>query len=194
MSVQGQGHADELFAALGEQLAVQDAQIELVVIGGSALLAIGLISRPTRDVDVVGLLTAEGIADPRPLPEPVVVARARVARDFGLPEDWLNTGPADLLDFGLPDGLVERLDRRDYGPALSIHFASRFDQIHLKLYAMADQGPGRHEADLRALNPTHDELLTAARWTRTHDPSEGFREQLVAALFYLGIQDATLDT
>ena len=34
MSVQGQGHADELFAALGEQLAVQDAQIELVVIGG----------------------------------------------------------------------------------------------------------------------------------------------------------------
>ena len=194
MSVQGQGHADELFAALGEQLAVQDAQIELVVIGGSALLAIGLISRPTRDVDVVGLLTAEGIADPRPLPEPVVVARARVARDFGLPEDWLNTGPADLLDFGLPDGLVGRLDRRDYGPALSIHFASRFDQIHLKLYAMADQGPGRHEADLRALNPTHDELLTAARWTRTHDPSEGFREQLVAALFYLGIQDATLDT
>ena len=193
MSVQGQGHADELFAALGEQLAVQDAQIELVVIGGSALLAIGLISRPTRDVDVVGLLTAEGIADPRPLPEPVVVARARVARDFGLPEDWLNTGPADLLDFGLPDGLVGRLDRRDYGPALSIHFASRFDQIHLKLYAMADQGPGRHEADLRALNPTHDELLTAARWTRTHDPSEGFREQLVAALFYLGIQDATLD-
>ena len=193
MSVQGQGHADELFAALGEQLAVQDAQIKLVVIGGSALLAIGLISRPTRDVDVVGLLTAEGIADPRPLPEPVVVARARVARDFGLPEDWLNTGPADLLDFGLPDGLVERLDRRDYGPALSIHFASRFDQIHLKLYAMADQGPGRHEADLRALNPTHDELLTAARWTRTHDPSEGFREQLVAALFYLGIQDATLD-
>lgn len=194
MSVQGQGHADELFAALGEQLAVQDAQIELVVIGGAALLAIGLISRPTRDVDVVGLLTAEGIADPRPLPEPVVVARARVARDFGLPEDWLNTGPADLLDFGLPDGLVGRLDRRDYGPALSIHFASRFDQIHLKLYAMADQGPGRHEADLRALNPTHDELLTAARWTRTHDPSEGFREQLVAALFYLGIQDATLDT
>lgn len=194
MSVQGKGHADELFAALGEQLAVQDAQIDLVVIGGSALLAIGLISRPTRDVDVVGLLTAEGIADPRPLPEPVVVARARVARDFGLPEDWLNTGPADLLDFGLPDGLVERLDRRDYGPALSIHFASRFDQIHLKLYAMADQGPGRHEADLRALNPTHDELLTAARWTRTHDPSEGFREQLVAALFYLGVQDATLDT
>ena len=193
MSVQGQGHADELFAALGEQLAVQDAQIELVVIGGSALLAIGLISRPTRDVDVVGLLTAEGIADPRPLPKPVVVARARVARDFGLPEDWLNTGPADLLDFGLPDGLVGRLDRRDYGPALSIHFASRFDQIHLKLYAMADQGPGRHEADLRALNPTHDELLTASRWTRTHDPSEGFREQLVAALFYLGIQDATLD-
>ena len=58
---------------------------------------------------------------------------------------------------------------------------------------MVDQGAGKHEADLRALDPTRDELLAAARWTRTHDPSDGFREQLVAALAYLGVDDVRLD-
>jgi len=58
---------------------------------------------------------------------------------------------------------------------------------------MVDQGAGKHEADLRALNPTRDELLAAARWTRTHDPSEGFREQLVAALAYLEVEDVRLE-
>jgi hypothetical protein len=174
----------QLFSALGEQLAARGERVELVVIGGSGLLAL---------VDVVALLADRTLAKPRPLPEAVIEARDRVARDFGLPEDWLNTAPAALLDFGLPDGFVDRLESRDYGDALTVHFASRFDQIHFKLYAMVDQGAGKHEADLRALNPTPDELLAAARWTRTHDPSEGFREQLLAALAYLGVDDASLD-
>jgi hypothetical protein len=63
----------------------------------------------------------------------------------------------------------------------------------LKLYAMVDQGAGKHEADLRALVPTSDELLAAARWSRTHDPSEGFRGQLLDALAYLGVEDVRLD-
>jgi hypothetical protein len=58
---------------------------------------------------------------------------------------------------------------------------------------MVDQGAGKHEADLRDLGPIREELLAAARWTRTHDPSEGFREQLLAALAYLGVEDVSLD-
>ena len=189
-----QTRTHELLSALGEQLAARAARVELVVIGGSALLAVGLISRTTRDVDIVAFLSGRTLVDPRPLPEALVSARDRVARDFGLPEGWLNAGPADLLDFGLPDGFVERLERRDYGRALAVHFASRLDQVHLKLYAMADQTAAKHEADLRALEPTNDELVAAARWTRTHDPSEGFLEQLVAALAYLGVNDVDLDS
>jgi len=188
-----QTRTHELLAAVGEQLAAGRAHAELVVIGGSALLAVGLISRPTRDVDVVALLAGRTLVDPRPLPDELIAARDRVARDFGLPETWLNAAPADLLDFGLPEGFVERLERYDYGGSLTVHFASRFDQIHFKLYAMADQGAGKHEADLRALSPTRAELLAAARWTRTHDPSEGFREQLLAALAYMGVEDVALD-
>lgn len=188
-----QSRTHELLEALGEQLAARGAHAELVVIGGSALLAVGLISRTTRDVDIVALLSGQTLIEPRPLPTELVAARDRVARDFGLPENWLNAAPADLLDFGLPDGFVDRLERRDYGETLTVHFASRFDQIHFKLYAMVDQGAGKHEADLRALEPTRDELLAAARWTRTHDPSEGFREQLLAALAYLGVEGVSLD-
>src|SRR5438046_1391427 len=125
--------ADELLAALGEQLAARGARFDLVVIGGSGLLALGLIDRPTRDVDVVAFLQDRNLLAPRPLPEALVAARDRVARDFGLPEDWLNAAPADLLDFGLPPGFVDRLERREYGDALTVHFASRFDQIHFKL-------------------------------------------------------------
>ena len=73
-----------------------------------------------------------------------------------------------------------------------MHFASRLDEIHFKLYALVDQGAGRHEQDLHALNPTAEELVRAARWTRTHDPSPGFRQMLEQALRYLGVADADL--
>src|SRR6266498_2227597 len=170
MNALDQTRTHELLAAVGEQLAARGAHVELVVIGGSALLAVGLISRPTRDVDIVALLADRTLIDPRPLPAELIAARDRVARDFGLPENWLNPASADLLDFGLPEGFVDRLERREYGSHLTVHFASPFDQIHFKLYAMVDQGAGKHEADLRALSPTRAELLAAARWTRTHDP------------------------
>ena len=184
--------ANRVLAALGEQLGALGARYELVVIGGSGLLSLGLVHRTTRDVDIVAVRRGEELFDPKPLPPPLVEARDRVARDFGLPEDWLNAAPASLLDFGLPDGFVSRLERRDYGSSLTIWLASRYDQIHFKLYALADQGPGKHEADLRALAPTREELSAAARWTITHDPSEGFRKELLDALAYLGIDDADL--
>lgn len=185
---------NRLLSALGDQLSVVGAAYELVVIGGSALLALGLISRPTRDVDVLALAGDVGLASASPLPEPLADASARVARDFDLPADWLNSGPADMLDFGLPDGFSERLVCRSFGSYLSVCFASRFDQIHFKLYALVDQGPGKHETDLRALKPTREELIAAALWSRTHDPSEAYRSMLIEALAYLGVTDADLGT
>jgi hypothetical protein len=75
---------------------------------------------------------------------------------------------------------------------LVVRFTARFDQIHFKLFAMVDQGGGRHEADLRALHPTHGELTAAARWPVTQDPSPGYRSVLVDALRVLGVDDADL--
>lgn len=181
-----------LLDALGVQLELIGARYELVVVGGSALLALGLIVRPTQDVDVVALRDRERLAPITPFPRSLETARDRVARDFRLPASWLNDGPAALLDFGLPEGFLERAERRDYGRALTVWYASRFDQIHFKLYAAVDQGPGKHESDLRALSPSEGELLAAARWSRSHDPSAGYLQQLTLALAAMGVTGATV--
>jgi hypothetical protein len=193
-NITSQEAASTYLAALGEQLDAAGERFEVVVVGGSGLLLLGAIERATRDVDVVALRRGDSLESADPLPEALVAARDRVARDFSLDPEWLNPGPTDLLDFGLPQGFLNRVETRRYGPALTVHFASRFDQIHLKLYARVDQGPGKHEADLRALAPTEEELLAAARWTRTHDPSEGFEQMLRQSLIHLGVRDADLGT
>ncbi|MDW5593909.1 DUF6036 family nucleotidyltransferase [Conexibacter stalactiti] len=185
--------ADALLHALGEQLAAAGAAFDVVVVGGSALLVLGLASRATKDVDVLAVRAGDALVSADPLPPALVEASGRVARDFGLPADWLNSGPAGLMDFGLPEGFAERVEVREYGPALTVRFASRFDQIHFKLYAAVDAStPGKHVADLRELAPTPDELIAAARWSLTHDPSDGYREMLERALEYFGVEDADL--
>jgi hypothetical protein len=187
--------ADVLLGALGEQLAARGERFELVVIGGSALLALGLVNRTTKDIDIVAIRAGGDLESADPMPEGLVAARDLVARDFSLLPRWLNPGPAKLLELGLPDGFVDRLERRDYGAGLTVYFASRYDQIHFKLYATVDEGgPGKHEADLRALDPTEAELIAAARWSRSHAPSPGYAEELRGALEFLGVSDVDLRT
>lgn len=43
-----------------------------------------------------------------------------VADLFGLAANWLNAGPTDLLDLGLPEGFRDRTTTRDYGGLSSI--------------------------------------------------------------------------
>jgi hypothetical protein len=183
---------DLLLGALGDQLQALGNHVEIVVIGGSALTALGLVRRATRDVDLLAIAENGELRLAEPLPRALLAARATVAADFGLAENWLNAGPTDLLKWGLPEALMNRVVTRSYGTALVVHFASRFDQIHFKLFALVDQGGGRHEADLRALNPTQSELTAAARWSITQDPSPGYRSVLVDALRALGVNDADL--
>lgn len=184
--------ADELLRALGEQLAARGERYELAVIGGFALLALGLVERTTKDVDIVALRSGDDLEGAKPLPDGLRAAGDLVARDFSLPAEWLNPGPTGLLEFGLPNGFVDRLQRRDYGEGLVVYLASRYDQIHFKLYAAVDQGPGKHEQDLRALAPSGAELVAAARWSRTQDPSEGYAQVLRGALASFGVEDVDL--
>jgi hypothetical protein len=185
-------NADLLLRALGEQLLVRDERFELVVIGGSALLALGLVERTTKDVDIVALRSGDDLELAEPLPEGLQTACDLVARDFSLPTEWLNPGPTDLLKDGLPDGFLDRLERRDYGNCLVVHFASRYDQIHFKLYAAIDQGGGKHEGDLRALVPTGAELIAAARWFRTIDSAEEYNQVLRDVFESFGVDDVDL--
>ena len=58
----------ELLGALGEQLAARGESYTLAVVGGSALIALGLISRATRDVDVLALVEGQELVSAEPLP------------------------------------------------------------------------------------------------------------------------------
>lgn len=175
---------NEALSLLGERLRLSSGEPqELVVCGGSSLIARGYMTRVTRDVDVVARrVRGVELISAKPLPEVLLEAVARVAADLGLPPNWLNNGPADLFEMGLPDGFSDRLESHAYSSHLTVWFIGRLDQIHFKLYAAADQGGGHHVTDLLALNPTADELLAAAHWTFTHDVSPGFREMMKAIL------------
>jgi len=170
------GHLSDL----ADALEIEDSgPFELLVCGGAALAATGLVERATDDIDVLALVVDGEEAAAKPFPEELRNAAGRVARTRGLPEKWLNPGPADMQEFGLPDGIVERATPKSYGELLTAHFLGRHDQIHLKLYAAVDQSGGKHLSDLNALEPTTDELATASGWAMQQDPSEGFRGLLI---------------
>jgi hypothetical protein len=183
---------EEPLSALGQLLTERGLRYELVAIGGGALQLLGLITRPTRDIDVVALVESATLVPVVALPVPLERAVEDTARLLRLPLAWFNTGPRSLMEFGLPDGLLERAHRRDWG-GLTLHIADRRDQVFFKLYAAVDQGPrSKHLEDLRRLDPTPDELQAAAAWARTHDPSAGFENELRGLLRELETRDGDL--
>jgi hypothetical protein len=177
----GIDNIDSIFQALDRQIVVHSGRpIGLVVCGGTALAILGLVTRTTKDVDVLG----EALRDKdkiiiRPLhrmPEWLDVSARVVQRDYGLPDGWLNTDPSSQVEAGLPEGLESRLVERTYGTHLTLYFLGRVDQIYFKLYASIDSGPASyHVKDLFALQPTGEELEQAVRWCLVQDVSQVFK-------------------
>jgi len=183
-------HLENLLKALGELLDARGQSYALVTVGGGSLLLLGLSVRPTRDLDVIALANGGVYRKADPLPPALVEAARDVGVAAGVGESWLNAGPASLVDFGLPDGFMERTEVRRYG-GLTLYIASRFDQICFKVYAAVDQAPAsKHLDDLRLLQPTPEELIDAGRWSMTHDPADGYLTQLVAFLRMLDVPNA----
>ncbi len=90
---------DDLFEALDRQIGVHGGVLlPLVVCGGTALSALGLVMRTTNDVDILGIVSENksGLTVQRFMrfPDWLVEAAYRVGRDFDLSEDWFNLGPA----------------------------------------------------------------------------------------------------
>ena len=150
--------------------------VDWLVCGGAALGLQGLQDRPTRDVDVLGrwdeaVLDAIGIEE---FPEEMAACIRRVADNHpelaGMGPNWVNLGPRALVQAGLPEGFADRLQALRVGDRLTLHLLGRQDLLALKLYAAADElGPRQdvHLADLKALEPTFDELDWAVDWLRT---------------------------
>ncbi len=177
--------------ALGQLLASRGHHYEVVAIGGGSLLLLGQIGRMTKDLDLVALVASGEFISAKPLPPDLVQAISDVGVAMDLGKEWLNAGPASLLEAGLPEGFKNRMKVRHYG-GLTVHLAGRFDQICFKLYASVDQGPhSKHFIDLKHLRPSADELQTAKLWCLTQDVSEGFAATLNEALISMGVENGS---
>ncbi len=185
------------FTALDRTLTRRGLSYALYVVGGTALLLRGIITRPTVDVDVVLSLDVQTheLAEIGITPQ-LKIAAETVSVALDLPRNWLNDGPADLARLGLPEGWFERSTKLTYGPSLTIFLAGTEDLIAYKLYATADRYPfqDRHFKDLKALKPTDNQLVSAAHWIVQQDPSPGFlTELLIPTLQSLGVNTNALD-
>lgn len=148
---------DAFLAARGERL-------DAVLIGGAALGMLGIVSRETRDCDV--------------LSPPLSAAIKEASREFAadcrrrgepLDDEWLNNGPSSLGEL-LPTGWERRVEPLFTGAALHLSALGRADFLKTKLFAFCDRRTDL--GDCLALAPTQAELDEALSWVQAQDAND----------------------
>lgn len=186
---------EQALQLLGELLtARKTAHYDLVVCGGSALLATGLVSRSTHDVDVLARKNPDGeVFRAHPLPEELLQAAGEVARELGLESHWLNSSASfHFPDFdALPNSFWVDLDIHDFGDCLRVRFVTRSGQIILKLYAALNRAETRDIEDLLALNPDATETEAGLDWLLDSIPGLTHRNRVPELLTALGHDELT---
>lgn len=147
--------------ALDEKLVkLEHEPIELRVCGAGALSIVGVISRATRDLDVI---------TPK-LTDALLRASEEVADYLLLPKTWINNGPASLtrdLESGWEDRCVEIYNRK----VIRVLALGRRDLIASKLFAFCDRDENDLD-DLIAIKPSVDEIDSLLNWVLDRDGSE----------------------
>jgi hypothetical protein len=156
----------QILTAFDAHLSRQGLRLEAVVVGGTALNLLGIISRATDDCDIL-----------HPALSPAITAASRVfaagARAKGevLSDDWLNNGPASLAE-QLPADWLEHLQMVFSGSAITLRCPGRADLLRSKLFALCDRGLDL--GDCLALAPTADELRDLLPWVERQDANPGW--------------------
>ncbi len=151
----------DVLAAFGAYLEERGRHFEATIIGGAALLVMGVIDRATQDVDCL---------DPE-IPEAIRDAAVQFAKDYvggGAPlkQDWLNNGPRSLVA-DLPEGWQDRTVILQQVGGLCIRTLGRSDLLKSKLFAYCDRQ--QDEGDCVALAPSADELRECLPWLVERD-------------------------
>ena len=164
--------------AFDRYLTARGVRFEAVVIGGTALNLLGVISRATKDCDIL---------DP-PLPSVVTEAARSFAaevrvRGAQLEDDWLNNGPASLVSV-LPPGWQDRLQVVFAGSAIVLRCLGRADLLRSKLFALCDRGLDL--GDCLALAPSASELRDLLPSLEYRDANPDWPVHVQATLADLG--------
>lgn len=151
----------ETITAFDSFLSEHDLSIEAVVIGGAALGLLGIVSRQTRDCDILHPKLPEVIQDAAK-----EFAKFRNRKGDPLADDWLNNGPSSLTDV-LPAGWKDRIQVAYQGNAITLYCLGRIDLLRSKLFALCDRGIDLQ--DCIALAPTNAELEEIHPWLEEQD-------------------------
>jgi len=179
---------------LGRRMALDGApDMEVLCCGASALCVLGLLSRSTMDVDVLGVVVRDLDLDPcEVFPMEMERAIANAGLELGLADDWFNGSASRMLERGVPAGTLERsfAHRRTFGPCLTVRFLDRRDQVALKLFAAMDPVDGiRHLKDLEEISPEAEEISHALEWMEEWESSISFRRKLKEIVTGLGFEN-----
>jgi hypothetical protein len=165
-------HPRTTIEAFDRHLATLGLSLEAVVVGGSALALLEIVTRETRDFDILAPDLPAAVSD---------AARAFAAsqRSAGSPlrDDWLNNGPKALAEV-LPPGWREHVQPVFRGTAVTLDTLGRTDLLKSKLFALCDRGFDR--ADCLALAPSAAELTEALPWVADQDAHPGWPDHVAA--------------
>lgn len=150
-------------------------QYETTVIGGAALIVLGITNRRTRDVDC--------------LTPSIPLEISRAAKDFaksqsdlGLDDDWFNNHPASLAN-DLPAGWQGRRVPLYRGKALVLITLGRMDALRAKIFAYLDRQ--KDLDDCLALKPGLDELKECYPWLKERDLNPDWPRHVRTSLIYI---------
>lgn len=157
-----------------EYLAGRGLRLDAVVIGGAALALLGIITRPTRDCDILHPDLPLEIIDAAKSFAILISAEGET-----LDEDWLNNGPSSLVRL-LPDGWLDNVQPVYSGVSITLHTLGRLDLLRTKLFGLCDRGVDI--GDCIALSPTAAELNEVLPWLQTQDANPNWPAHVEATL------------
>ena len=167
--------------------------LEVLCCGASALCVMGLISRSTMNIDVLGIVSDDrDLIACRSFSPAMELAITNAAMKLGLADDWFNGSASALIEPGIPEGSLERArkHRREFGPCLRVCFLDRRDQVALKLFAAMDpKDDQRHLRDLDEIASKEEEVRHALQWMHVWKTSKAFRDYLSYLVKGLSFED-----
>lgn len=167
-------HPKETIEKFDAWLATRGKRLDAVVIGGAALNLLGLVSRPTKDFDILVPVLSGDIAAEASAFAGEVRTSGEILRD-----DWLNNGPASLTA-DLPPGWLSRQRAAFDGTAITLTTLGREDLLKTKLFALCDRA--LDFADCVAMAPSAAELREALPWLEVRDANPDWPAHVRATL------------
>jgi hypothetical protein len=158
--------------AFDQYLAERRLQFHAVVIGGAALNLLGVVSRLTKDCDILHPEIPNEIAEA----SRGFAIKVR-AKGGTLQDSWLNNGPSSLASHLLPRW-EERLQTVFAGTAIHLRCLGREDLLCAKLFALCDRGIDL--GDCLALAPKINELENVLPWLERQDANPDWPDHVRA--------------